>query len=153
MTLARRTAGIAIAALLGLAVVGPLASPAAAAPDATAPALAAPAVEVDIAVAGTPPSSLPCTEDYFWVKACWQPSDDLIWVLNLDTPYNANVYWWNYYPTDGTVYRQGRCVNTMADGVWGYCNKNMHENSKVSFRACDDSTQYRICSAIKDART
>ncbi|QFZ18783.1 hypothetical protein [Saccharothrix syringae] len=119
------------------------------------PAAAAdPEPEINQAVPGSPPAGLPCTKDpYNKTKMCWQHSGDIIWVINYSSHWGAYGYWWNYYPTDGDFYRQGRCISYLAYNTWGYCNKDMHENSLVKFRSCDDDSEYRLCSAIESART
>ncbi|MFF3855817.1 hypothetical protein [Micromonospora sp. NPDC002575] len=76
--------------------------------------------------------------------ACWQPYGDVLWVSNNsslgDTP---TAVWWNYYPSDSTLYRQGTCTFTSAG--WGYCNKDMHENSLIKLRICDSPDADRQC--------
>jgi hypothetical protein len=127
-----------------------------------APAAAA-AWETDEAVlstSGGPPGSLPCVTDldepYEFAKACWEAHGDRIWVGNVDNAKGAPavVYWTNYYPNDTTVYRNGKCVAKTPNGWWGVCNKDMHENSLVGFKVCNnDSTINHICGPVKKTRT
>ncbi|MEV4621091.1 hypothetical protein AB0J74_20575 [Asanoa sp. NPDC049573] len=139
---------------IAVAVVGSLALGA-------APA-AAVAWEDDDAVlstSGGPPGSLPCVTDlaepWEFAKACWEAYGDKIWVGNVDnaTGSTAVVYWTNYYPKDTTVYRNGQCVAATPNGWWGVCNKDMHENSLVAFKVCDNTSNLQICGPVKKVRT
>jgi hypothetical protein len=109
--------------------------------------------ELDDAYGGTPPDEIVCTDvDPDWGgMGCWEPYGDIPWVLSY-TP-GATVWWWNYYPTNSTLYRQGKCRFQFYD--WGYCNKNMHEGSKISFQICDhwDADLRTRCSPVKSTTT
>ncbi len=102
--------------------------------------------EVDFATAGTLPEGLACT-DFDWTnraRACWEANGDVVWVLNYSGS-QAVGWWWNY--RNGTLYRQGKCINNGRD--WGYCNKNMYEKTQLQLRACTTADQSdRECSAI-----
>lgn len=120
-----------------------------------APAFAAPSMEANQAVAGSPPAGLPCTQDpYNKTKMCWEHGGDIIWVVNYNSQWGVWGYWQNYWPTDNDFYRQGVCYSTnLARGAWGYCDKNMHENSLIKMRSCDWDDVYADCSPWKETRT
>ncbi len=121
------------------------------------PAFADPPMEANQAVQGSPPDGLPCTQDpYNKTKMCWKHSGDVIYVVNYSSPWGVWGYWKNFWPTDSEsdFYRQGVCYSTnLPRGTWGYCNKNMHENSLISMRSCDWDDQYAACSPWKKTRT
>jgi hypothetical protein len=48
-----------------------------------------------------------------------------------------------HYPNDANLHRHGKCLSHLADGQWGVCNKDMHENSYVVFKVCDWETWRR----------
>src|ERR1700754_3297371 len=112
-----------------------------------------------LSTAGGPPGSLPCVTDiaepWEFAKACWEAYGDRIWVGNVDNAETstATVYWTNYYPNDTTIYRNGQCVAATPNGWWGVCNKDMHENSLVGFRVCNDDGSNHICGPIRKVRT
>jgi hypothetical protein len=96
-------------------------------------ALAAPDWEINEAVKGTPPSNelLDCADTIevkVWV--CYESHGDRWWVYDRDgDSASALVEWRNY--RNGSLYRQGRCVNGHGAGTWAYCNKNYYEDSTV----------------------
>ena len=73
--------------------------------------------ELNIAQAGTPGGSdMDCTffsQDVG--EGCFQPDGDVFWVLNYSG--QSTIWWWNYYPGDNTLYRQGKC-ESLTFGGW-----------------------------------
>ncbi|UVS78712.1 MULTISPECIES: hypothetical protein [Actinokineospora] len=102
--------------------------------------------EVNYALPGTPPDSVSCTSDSFYAGVvCWEAHGDIVWVYSGYT--HVTAWWWNYYPSDSVLHRQGKCVSNRSG--WAYCNKNMHERSLIALRACDSPDQDdRLCSSI-----
>lgn len=136
-------------ATLALGVVG-LESGTSAAP---AGASTAPEWEINYAVQGTPPAGTYCTRDpWDKTKMCWEHNGDVIWTINYRSHWGTYGNWWNYWPNDSTLYRQGRCINKLGYNIWGYCNKNMHENSLVKFQSCDLDDDHPLCSPIISSR-
>ncbi|MER5704113.1 hypothetical protein ABT023_19540 [Micromonospora sp. NPDC002296] len=136
-----RKAGAALVALtVGLGVATSWASP----------ALAAVAWEKNVATGGDVDNGHPknCTDDdpFSHSVACWQPYGDVLWISNNSTIGSTpTAVWWNYYPSDSTLYRQGTCTFTFTFTGWGYCNKDMHEGSLIKLRVCDSPDSDRQC--------
>jgi hypothetical protein len=147
--LARLSVGISFAASVVVLQTG------AAAPAFAAPALAAPAMEANQAVPGSPPAGLPSTQDpRNKTKICWKHNGDRIYVINYSSPWGVWGYWRNYWPNDNSFYRQGVCYATnLGRNNWGYCNKDMHEDSLISMRSCDWDDEYANCSPWRETRT
>jgi len=49
--------------------------------------------------------------------------------------HSIGLYWRNY-AADGSIYREGACVETRGVGTWGACNKNFIENSRLKIMVC-----------------
>jgi len=66
---------------------------------------------------------------------CFQSEGDIFDVEdNLADGHSVAVRWYNYY--QGSLYRQGACVESRAAGSEGICNKNFHEGSTIVFKVC-----------------
>jgi hypothetical protein len=92
------------------------------------------AVELDDAVAGTPPSGLPCISTT-GAKACFEANGDRWWVQDTAADSaSAEARWDNY--RNGSLYRSGICRNSLGSGKWGKCNKNYYEDSSLAWIAC-----------------
>lgn len=95
---------------------------------------AAVATEYNQAVAGTPPSGLPCIKTT-GATACFEAYGDKWWVKDTAADSaSADAVWQNY--RDGSLYRQGICRNSLGNGEWGVCNKNYYEDSGLRWAAC-----------------
>ena len=95
---------------------------------------AAVATEFNRAVAGNPPSGLPCAA-VIGAAACYQEAGDRWWVLDTRSDgASADAVWQNW--RNGDLYRQGICRNSLGSGKWGVCNKNYYEDSFVRWGAC-----------------
>jgi hypothetical protein len=94
---------------------------------------AAPAYDLDIAVAGSPPAfDVGDCESNTEVLVCFQKYGDKIWVLDLDSDgHSAEGYWENYLwdGSDWVFYRNGYCDDHLTTTQWGYCNKDIYEDS------------------------
>lgn len=91
------------------------------------------ALEVDQAVAGTPPSGLPCIS-ITGAIACFDADGDQWWVKDTAADSaSAEVDWDNYL--NGSLYRSGICRNSLGANTWGVCNKNYYEDSYIEFLA------------------
>lgn len=92
------------------------------------------AVELDHAVAGTPPSGLDCVS-VTGATACFEHYGDRWWVKDTAADSaSAEARWDNY--RNGSLYRSGICRNGLGNGKWGVCNKNYYEDSTLVFIAC-----------------
>jgi hypothetical protein len=107
---------------------------------------AAVAGEFNQAVAGSPPSGLPCIATTGAI-ACYQEYGDRWWVKDtaLDSA-SAEAVWENY--RNGRLYRSGICRNSLGNGNWGVCNKNYYEDSTIWWRACVYNGIHRHCSGL-----
>ncbi|HEX6345156.1 hypothetical protein [Umezawaea sp.] len=92
--------------------------------------------ETDYAVAGSLPLGelLACDDLRVGVQVCLELSGDRWWVLDNDSDGKSAVVDWENY-RGGSLYREGRCVNSHGLGVWASCNKNYYEDSTVRGRA------------------
>jgi hypothetical protein len=128
--------GLVLAAALALS--SPSGATAAPAPAGGVPAVTAAAYEWNVAVAGSVPSGLHCTERA-GAKACFQPNGDKWWVKDTKADGHSATASWENYLCDGSecdLYRDGSCVNELGSGEWGVCNKNYYEGSIVLWQAC-----------------
>jgi hypothetical protein len=92
------------------------------------------AVELNQAVAGTPPAGMPCIS-VTGAVACFQAYGDRWWVRDTAADSaSAEVRWDNY--RNGSLYRSGICRNSLGNGAWGQCNKNYYEDSTLAYIAC-----------------
>jgi hypothetical protein len=105
-------------------------------PTASPTATATPTFELTKAVAGDPPSGLPCSTTAGAV-ACFQQYGDIFWVKDsLADGHSAVADWEDYLDsTSGPVYRRGRCINSLGNGIWARCNKNLGETTVVRYTA------------------
>lgn len=91
--------------------------------------------ETDTAVAGTPPSGLPC-KSTTGVTVCFEANGDILWVKDtVSDGYAAIASWENYLrDTSGNwqFYRHGECDNKLSAGHWGYCNKDFYEDTSLN---------------------
>ncbi|NUT18839.1 MAG: hypothetical protein HOV77_06615 [Hamadaea sp.] len=70
-----------------------------------------------------------------YAQACFRKDGDIWFVKDMESDgYPSVVYWQNHY--NGEFYRQGICINKLTAGHWGTCNKDYHEGSLLSFKAC-----------------
>jgi hypothetical protein len=97
--------------------------------------------ELDFAVRGTLPSGelLTCraTSEPATVEVCYEKNGDRWWVLDLESDgASALVFWFNYRGSGANPYREGFCVNSLGEGVWGQCDKNYYENSGLEGYPC-----------------
>jgi hypothetical protein len=97
--------------------------------------------ELDFAVRGTPPSrdEMKCaaTSEPGTMEVCYEPAGDRWWVQDLESDgASALVYWFNYRDSGASPYREGFCVNSLGKGVWGQCNKDYYENSRLEGYLC-----------------
>ena len=100
--------------------------------------VASPAIsaENNSAVAGTPPqfTSGECIT-YTGAKACFDKATDNFWVLDsLADGHSARNAWGNWL-WDGSkwqYYRYGDCTNSLGNGHWGVCDKDLYENSSTN---------------------
>ncbi|QFZ18541.1 hypothetical protein [Saccharothrix syringae] len=129
----------AVAALLTMTLSAP-ASASSSASDAPAdryaggPATTAVDAEFNQAVAGTPPSGLPCVSTT-GATACFEANGDKWWVRDTAADSaSAEAFWENY--RGGSLYRTGVCRNSLGNGKWGVCNKNYYEDSGLRWSAC-----------------
>ncbi|WP_051366337.1 hypothetical protein [Hamadaea tsunoensis] len=140
----RRTAYAAVAmlvALLGLIV-------------APAPAMAAPTPEIDYAVDVPLDAAVYCYA-ITGAKVCYELAGDKWWVQDTANDSASAVADWRNY-IGGTLYRQGKCINSLGHGKWGLCNKNYYETSGLTVRACviDYSAgDYTVCSNFVEVQT
>lgn len=90
--------------------------------------------ELNQAVAGNPPSGLPCVKTT-GATACFEASGDKWWVKDTaGDGASAEAFWQNY--RNGSLYRTGVCRNSLGNGEWGVCNKNYYEDSGLRWAAC-----------------
>ncbi len=90
--------------------------------------------EVNQAVAGSPPSGLPCVA-MPGANACYQAYGDRWWVKDTASDgASAEAFWENR--RNGDLYRHGVCRNSLGNGTWGVCNKNYYEDSTIFWTAC-----------------
>jgi hypothetical protein len=127
--------------------VGVTSIPAAGAATVTAPSAATQAAAVatnqaaaidfesDRAVAGTPPSQLPCAPSIIGANACFDKAGDKIWLKDTAADGASAVFRWRAI-RDGERYRYGQCINTLGNGRWGVCNKNFVEGVKIYGYVC-----------------
>lgn len=103
------------------------------------PASAVQPYEWNTAVAGTPPSGLPCAS-MTGATACFEANGDRMWVKDTSADgHSATLSWENWYAEpmfDPVLNRYGSCVNKLGNGKWGVCNKDLPEGSFVDFEAC-----------------
>jgi hypothetical protein len=97
--------------------------------------------ELDFAVRGTlpPGHELTCraVQEPAPLEVCYEKNGDRWWVLDLRADgASALVYWFNYRGPGATPYREGFCVNSLGEGVWGQCNKDYYENSDLEGYGC-----------------
>ncbi|HEX6345157.1 hypothetical protein [Umezawaea sp.] len=91
--------------------------------------------EIDDGVLGTPPSDevLQCDVPRPAVYVCFEPSGDRWWVLDSDSDGKSAIVDWENF-RGGSLYRNGRCVNSHGSGTWASCNKNYYEDSTLNGR-------------------
>ncbi|EID52706.1 hypothetical protein [Saccharomonospora xinjiangensis] len=93
------------------------------------------AYELDLAVAGTPPSSGLVCKSVTGAYACFEHYGDKWWVKDTATDGASAVVIWDNY-RNGSLYRQGECQNRLGSGQWGVCNKNYYEDSTLDWVVC-----------------
>ena len=91
--------------------------------------------EVDQAVAGTPPSQLPCASAIVGAAACFDKAGDKIWVKDTAADGASAVFKWSAL-RNGALYRYGMCINSLGNGRWGVCNKNFVEGAAIKGYVC-----------------
>ncbi len=77
---------------------------------------------------------------------CFTADGDILTVNdNKSDGHSIGLYWRNY-TADGSIYREGACVETRGVGSWGTCNKNLPENTRVKLMACtvESSTKTKV---------
>jgi hypothetical protein len=132
-------AAVAMIAALLMTMLPGTASASGAAPSNTptdhyTASVTAAASEIDQAVAGSPPSGLPCVATT-GATACFEAYGDKWWVKDTDSDSaSAEALWQNF--RGGSLYRDGICRNSLGNGTWGVCNKNYYEDSSLAFAAC-----------------
>jgi hypothetical protein len=110
-------------------------------------ALAAPAQAVALEInkatgTGITISPLNCAKIYdlnfpslYIGRVCVQPEGDILHVEdNSADGHSIALRWENYY--QGSLYRQGACVESRMAGSSGLCNKDYHEGSRLAIKAC-----------------
>lgn len=125
-----RVRRVLLAVALGLASLGvpALASPAAAATTEwnTTSGNADPFLNGDL-----------CSYDKFTpAYACYKFVGDIWWVEDRAADGHSAAAYWQVLDTDGSVDRQGYCVETRGNGRHGNCNKNYPENRRIRFKMC-----------------
>jgi hypothetical protein len=106
----------------------------------TTPAAAAPAVERDYAnTTGSVTDPTVCVwvseDDFNAGMGCFKSAGDILFAAdNKSDGHSVALHWLNYQ--DGTLYRQGYCIQTHGTGAGGTCNKNFIENSSLWIQAC-----------------
>ncbi|WP_245266972.1 hypothetical protein [Saccharomonospora piscinae] len=120
-----------IAALFAVLFTGTATAAEATAPTTESTSVAAAEWEVNYAVAGTPPSrsELRCAVGPK-VEICYQAYGDRWWVRDLEADGASSAVKWENF-RNGSFYRNGICVTSLGQGVWGQCNKNYYEDSAV----------------------
>ncbi|EHR60685.1 hypothetical protein [Saccharomonospora cyanea] len=124
----------AVAALL-LALMPATASAAQESPAAGGEGVSVAEYELDIAVAGTPPSSGLTCREITGARVCFEHYGDKWWVRDTAADGASAVVLWDNY-RNGSLYRQGECQNRLGSGTWGVCNKNYYEDSTLDWLAC-----------------
>lgn len=91
--------------------------------------------ELDIAKAGTPPSSGLNCRSITGARVCFEHYGDKWWVRDTASDGASAVVLWDNY-RNGSLYRQGECQNRLGSGNWGVCNKNYYEDSTLVWTVC-----------------
>lgn len=72
---------------------------------------------------------------------------DTWWIGDNDKDGKSVALRWKNY-RNGSLYRQGVCVNSSGFGKWGHCNKDYYEDSTLRVQAClydSDTGKYSDC--------
>ncbi len=115
------------------------------------------ALEINDAVAGTPPAFDPNTDcsSGEGTYVCFQKDGDKIWVEDTAADGVSADGRWENYLWDGsnwTLYRQGACLNKLSYGHWGYCDKDFYEDTSTNHYGSKGSgIRLYPCGAICDA--
>jgi hypothetical protein len=106
----------------------------------TVPASAAPAIERDYAPATgsiTNPTACVYVEDNDFNPGtgCFAAAGDILYAADGKSDgHSVALHWLNY--RDGSLYREGYCIQTHGKDTGGRCNKNFVEGSSLWIRAC-----------------
>ncbi|WP_028662054.1 hypothetical protein [Saccharomonospora saliphila] len=148
----RRTASsiltMVVAALFTVLLTGTATASMAPTPTPESVDTAAADYELNYAVAGSPAGADLVCGSVNAVQVCYQAYGDRWWIRDTAADgASAAVDWDNY--RNGSLYREGMCVNSLGQGQWGQCNKNYYEDSTLYGYPCvwdRSESDYASCS-------